>query len=104
MTTPPFPDDALAALAAWRAAHPAATLADIEHEVDRQLSAARAALIGDLAVAVAADRPGCPACGATLERHGTGQRTLRTTHDGVLHLTGPSYRCPACGAGVFPPA
>lgn len=106
MTTPPFPDDALAALAAWRAAHPAATLAEIEHEVDHQLSAARATLISKLAVAgreVAADRPTCPACGAALARQGTRQRTVRTAQNGEVRLAGPSYRCPGCGTGVFPP-
>lgn len=105
MSTPPLPDDPLAALAVWRAAHPDATLADIEHEVDGQLSAARAALISELATTVPpGDRPVCPTCGTALERHGTGRRTLRTTHDGVVTVAGPTYRCPACGAGVFPPA
>lgn len=104
MTIPPFPDDAVSALAAWRAAHPEATMADIEHEVDRQLSATRAALISDLAARVPSGaRPVCSTCGTPMERHGRGSRTLRTAHEGEVTVTGPTYRCPACGAGVFPP-
>ena len=105
MPPPSLPGpDVAAALARWRAAHPGATLAEIEHAVDRQLSATRAALITELATASSStDRPVCPHCGTPLHQVGTRVRTLRTAHEGTLTFTGPSYRCPACGAGLFPP-
>ncbi len=43
--------DARTAMEAWRLAHPAATLKDIEQEVDRQLAAMRAELIATTATA-----------------------------------------------------
>lgn len=105
MPTPPVPaaDDPTTALARWRAAHPDATLAEIEHAVDAQLSATRAALITELATTGVDPRPVCPDCGTPLQRVGTGSRTLRTAHEGTLTFTAPRYRCPACGAGLSPP-
>jgi YgiT-type zinc finger domain-containing protein len=97
-------DDPAGALAQWRAAHPAATLAEIEAAVDRQLSAYRASLIMAAATGEgAAERPVCPACGQAMQQVGTRSRTLRTAHEGRLILTDPAWRCPACGAGLFPP-
>ena len=113
MPVPPRlpPDDAVAtaradgeaALAAWRVAHPAATLAEIEQAVDQHLSAYRATLITTTAAAPPGPRPACPTCGTPLHRVGPRTRRLRTAHGGELTFTEPAYRCPACGAGVFPP-
>jgi YgiT-type zinc finger domain-containing protein len=97
------PDDVATTLTTWRAAHPEATLAEIERAVDAHLSAYRAALITDLAMAAPAARPVCPECGRPLQQVGTRSRTVRTAHEGTLTVTGPAYRCPACGAGLFPP-
>lgn len=97
--------DVAAAMTQWRAVHPEATLAEIEHAVDEQLSAYRAALITAAAPppAAAAVRPTCPACGGPLQRVGERRRQVTTAHDGTVVLHEPGYRCPACGAGVFPP-
>lgn len=91
------------ALAAWRHAHPSATLAEIEQAVDQYLSAQRAALIGDLAAGQDAGRPACPTCGTPMTQNGTRTVTVTTAHEGRIPLTGPQYVCPACGAGLFPP-
>lgn len=108
----PFPDDrpaiahteAVAALATWQAAHPDATLAEIEHAVDRHLSAYRAALITTAAAARAPDtRPVCPGCGTGLQRVGRRSRHLATAQGGDLVFHEPVWRCPACGAGLSPP-
>ena len=100
----PSSDDPATALAHWRAAHPQATLAEIEHAVDEQLSAYRAALITQAATAPVPDAsPRCAACGTGLIRAGTRSRHLRTAHGGELTFTEPAWRCPACGAGLFPP-
>lgn len=100
----PTPDDAAVALARWRAAHPDATLAEIEQAVDAHLSAYRAALITTAAEPVIPpDRPDCPACGTAMQQVGTRSRTVRTAHEGRLSFTDPTFRCPACNAGLSPP-
>ena len=96
---------ARAGVAAWRAAHPRATLAEIEVEVDRQLAAARAQLIAAVAQAgpVGEGPPPCPECGAAMRWDGERVRRLTTTHDQTVTLTRRYARCPACGTGLFPP-
>ena len=90
---------------AWRAAHPRATLTQIEQEVDRQLAAARARLVEAMALAgpVAATPPPCPDCGTAMAWEGERTRRLRTTHEQEVVLRRGYTRCPACGTGVFPP-
>ena len=103
MSHSPHTDPAVA-LAHWRAAHPDATLAEIEAAVDAHLSAYRATLIVETAVTDApADRPSCPDCGQVMQRVGPRSRTLRTAHDGTLTFADVVWRCPACGAGLSPP-
>ena len=97
-----------AALDAWRQAHPKATWAEIEAAVEAQLGPLRAALLRDTALASeAADlsgvRPSCPDCGARLRAAGAHRRHLRGEQDEGLALTRHYARCPACGAGLFPP-
>jgi YgiT-type zinc finger domain-containing protein len=100
----------LADLGEWRAAHPRATLAEIEREVDARPATARATLleaaagggpVGD--PALAAEPPVCPICGTGLVVEGERTRRLRTTHDREVVLRRSYARCPACGTGVFPP-
>ena len=99
----PLSADLRAALAQWRVAHPQATLAEIERAVDQQLSASRAGLIAATAMASADERPSCPACGEPMHRASQRSLTLTTAHEGEVTLTGQTYQCPACGAGLFPP-
>jgi hypothetical protein len=100
--------DRFAALDAWRQAHPKATWSEIETAVDAQLGPLRARLLGETALASAAttlagERPPCPACGERLQRAGTQQRQLRGEQEVPITLERTYARCPACGAGVFPP-
>ncbi len=90
---------------AWRAAHPQATLKQIEQEVDRQLAAARARLVAAAALAGPVDvaPPACPECGAAMTWEGERTRRLTTTHDEVIELRRRYARCPRCGTGLFPP-
>jgi hypothetical protein len=94
-----------AAMRTWRQAHPTATLREIEQEVDRQMGALRAALIG--AVATDAETaeaiPSCPTCGRRMHRDRVRAVQQATAHGGTLELTGQSWRCPVCGTGLFPP-
>jgi predicted RNA-binding Zn-ribbon protein involved in translation (DUF1610 family) len=96
--------EARAAVQAWRAAHPTATLSQIEREVDRHLAGARARLVEAMALAgPAPPPPPCPECGAAMRWDGERTRRLTTTHDAAIALTRRYARCPACGAGLFPP-
>lgn len=100
----PLPDDPAAAIAQWRADHLRATLAEIEQAVDQRLSAYRAVLITAAASAADPDdRPVCGECDTPLQRVGMRSRHLTTAHAGDLSFTEPAWRCPVCGAGLFPP-
>jgi hypothetical protein len=94
-----------AGVEAWRAAHPQATLRQIEVEVDRRLAAARAQLIAAIAQGgpVEEEPPPCPACGTPMRWDGERSRHLTTTHAQTIELTRRYARCPACGTGLFPP-
>jgi RNase P subunit RPR2 len=111
--TPPPPDglDILADMAAWRAAHPTATLAEIESALDERLAALRRRMLTDtIATSPQADwsarppdtRPTCPTCGVPLRPRGKRTRQLRTA-GGDITLDRTYGVCPACGAGLFPP-
>jgi YgiT-type zinc finger domain-containing protein len=97
-------------LAEWRTAHPKATLAEIEAAVEERLGRARAQLVEDLALASAAveigrgaERPPCPECGHAMVRHGQQARQVTVAGNRSVRLRRGYARCPACGAGLFPP-
>ena len=97
-------------LAEWRTDHPKATLAEIEAAVEERLGLARAQLVEELALASAAvqigggsERPPCPACGHVMERHGQQERQVTVAGNRSVRLRRGYARCPACGAGLFPP-
>lgn len=96
----------------WRVQHPKATLSEIEVALDERWASARARLLQDLALASTAtdlrtlplaDRPRCPDCDQPLEARGQKVRQVTTSHNQPLTLTRTAARCPACGAGLFPP-
>lgn len=93
-----------AAMREWRTAHPHATFADIEVEAMRQVAALRTELI---AAALDADEPvsapACPSCGRVMGRNGMRTRTIITSQQEPVELTGHRYRCSACGTELFPP-
>jgi ribosomal protein S27AE len=97
--------EAQAALRAWATAHPQATLYEMEVATERHLARVRAALLGEVVATTSAPsaRPTCPDCGAPMQQAGQQERTIALPHDETLSVRGPRYRCPACGAGLFPP-
>lgn len=100
----PAPAEVQAQMRQWRAAHPTASFAEIEAATDRHLASLRTAVIQEAAHAGAATaRPDGPACATPMQRVGQRQRTVRTTQHEPVTVRGPGYRCPACGAGLFPP-
>ncbi len=99
-------------MADWRAAHPKATLSEIEEALDARLNQVRARVLADLALASAAadvqaaaaeERPRCERCGVALQARGRSERGV-VTHGGAEVRLRRSYAaCPRCGDGSFPP-
>jgi RNase P subunit RPR2 len=102
----------LTEMKAWRRAHPRATWAEMEQELDRRLRQLRGEMLEDMAQASAladvralaeAERPVCPHCRAHLGPRGQETRTLRTDGDHEITLTRSYAVCPHCHTGFFPP-
>jgi len=96
----------------WRAAHPRATLTEIEDALDARWAVVRARLVTEAALASAAadlravpptDRPCCPGCGGALALRGPETRTLTTTYEQPVPLRRHYWVCAACDAALFPP-
>ena len=103
--------DILAEMDAWRAAHPTATLAEIEAALDERLAALRRRMLADTVAkspstdwsATSPDaRPRCPSCDVALQPRGKRKRHLRTA-GGTITLDRTYGICPVCGEGLFPP-
>jgi hypothetical protein len=102
-----------AELAAWRRAHPRATLTEIEAATATALQRLQARYLrdlvaaspsADLAAVPPAERPRCPACGGALEARGPRTRAVLTPGQPEPVPVTRSYAvCSACGAGLFPP-
>jgi ribosomal protein S27AE len=100
-------------LAAWRQAHPRASLTAIEAATAAALQQLQARYLQDLiAASPSADlattpppaRPRCPTCGGALEARGHQTRAVLTPGQAAPVPVTRSYAvCSACGAGHFPP-
>lgn len=100
-------------VAAWRRAHPRATLTEIEAATTAALPQLQAQYLRDLVAAspsadvatlAAADRPRCPTCGGALEARGQQTRAVRTPGQVVPVPSTRSHAiCSACGTGHSPP-
>jgi DNA-directed RNA polymerase subunit RPC12/RpoP len=102
-------DKIMAGVAEWRAAHPKATMREIEAEIDQRLSELRAQMLSDTANASgrakweAAEGMQCPDCGAKMVKKGKKKRILLTREGREVQLDREYAVCPACGQGIFPP-
>jgi RNase P subunit RPR2 len=105
-------EEVLTGMQDWRAAHPRATFAEIEAEVEAQLSRLRVRMLEDAALASRAadlraqppaERPACPECGRPLHPRGQHARTVTVRGDRPVHLRRSYAVCSACGTGRFPP-
>jgi uncharacterized protein with PIN domain len=103
-------EEILQGIADWRKQHPKATLREIEAEIDKRLSALRARMISDTALASAqaewekgASEVVCPRCGERLEKKGKKKQKLETQGGREVELVREYGVCPKCGQGIFPP-
>ena len=102
-------EEATAAVAQWRVAHPQATLAEIEQAVDEQLNRLRARLIEQAAQASAAAESEasqglvCDQCGQALQARGRARRQWQTHGGQQVEVERTYVTCPPCGGGFFPP-
>ena len=108
----PLLADAGKRMAAWRAAHPRATWAEIELAVDEIIDPVRARLLAEAASASSAatfagqapaKRPQCPGCKEPLVSRGLHERRLLTRGGTVAAFARTYGECPVCGKGLFPP-
>ena len=100
-------------LTAWRAAHPRATLTEIEAAVGDATRRLQARYLqdlvatspsADLATTPPAARPVCPQCGGRLVPRGRSDRAVLTPGQAEPVVIRRSYAvCTGCGAGLFPP-
>lgn len=99
-------------LADWRAAHPKATLSEIEDALDERLNQLRARLLADLALASRSadlsvgsggEGPTCERCGGVRQARGQSERRLWTQGGAEVRLPRSYATCPRCGDGSFPP-
>lgn len=95
-------------VAAWRRAHPRATLTEIELAVEAAVSRLQGRLVEELANGAGAEeppeRPVCAQCGAPMGRRGRRKReVLLARRAEPLRLEREYWRCPSCEAGLFPP-
>jgi hypothetical protein len=100
------------ALTEWRAAHPQATMWEIEGAVEEHLAGVRAEFIEELAEKSRlreicelseAERPRCERCGSVLRARGQRSRTLQDKGGEDVVLRRSYADCPTCRVGVFPP-
>ena len=105
-------EQVLSEMQTWRAAHPRATLAEIETEAETRVVRLRARLVEDTALASprrdwteqeSGERPACPACRHPLQARGLDTRRLTVPGDQPIALTRRYGTCSACGTGLFPP-
>ena len=97
---------AMGELIRWREAHPAATFAEIERELDERMADVRARMLGELAELTSLRQPSltaCPECGGAMQPAGTHGRKLKTQRQRDVSLERDYARCPKCGVGFFPP-
>lgn len=104
-------EDVITGMEDWRTAHPEATFAEIEAEVELRLGHLRVRMLEDAALASAArtgtahtdERGRCPVCGGAMVVRGEQVRQLRIRGDRRVALRRTYLTCTACGRGLFPP-
>ncbi len=109
---PALIEDVITGMEDWRTAHPTATFAEIEAEVETRLGQLRVRMLEDAVLASAArsgttpgsgERHACPNCGGPLVARGEQPRQVRVRGDRRVALRRTYLTCTSCGRGLFPP-
>ena len=93
----------------WREQNPKATFREIERETMKRMAALQAQLMAEVAQSSSAvgweegEGPKCPECGEEMKGVGKHRRKLQASGGGEVELEREYAKCPACGAGIFPP-
>lgn len=90
----------------WQAANPQATLTEIEEAVEVELAILRKQLVETMVDEKEAAQqavPNCPHCGAAMVKNGRRKRKLSAKEGQTLEMNRQQWRCPRCGATLFPP-
>ena len=105
-------DEIVTGMKEWRAAHPKASLREIEQEARKRVSRLEVYLIEESAMEnpsrdwtgqASEHRPSCPHCGEPLVARGKHVRTLQATAGREVRLERTYGTCPRCQTGFFPP-
>ncbi len=99
-------DEMITEVKAWQAAHPEATLSEIETELlkvrQRASEQMGSALVEAQPSRRPKEKPVCPTCGRKM-RFKDGMETGVQTQVGVIRYRRGYYYCPHCKSGLFPP-
>jgi len=93
----------------WREQNPKATFAEIERETMKRMAVLQGQLMAEVAQNSTASEweegagPKCPECGEEMKGVGKHKRKLQGSGGGEVELEREYAKCPACGAGIFPP-
>ena len=99
-------------VAAWREAHPEATLTEKEEAIDSRLAEVRRQMVEDVAMAGRTadlaklpeeERPRCPQCGKPVVANGKQRRRLTTEREQTIELERSKAYCAHCQVSFFPP-
>lgn len=90
----------------WEAAHPEASMREIEQRVEQAMAQLGVQVMADLAMGretrLRQAEVRCPKCGSPVIRRGTRPRKLKGAHDEAVVLTRGYVTCTQCGHGFFP--
>jgi uncharacterized protein with PIN domain len=99
----------LSGIKEWREQNPKATFAEIERETMRRMAVLQAQMMAEVAQTSSArewdegNAPKCQECGEEMKGVGKHRRKLQASGGGEVELEREYAKCPACGAGIFPP-
>ena len=87
----------------WRRQHPAASLSEIDAEVEWRYRELLTETVEELASVDQCAEVVCSHCQEAMQRRGQHPRTVQGRGGKPITLRRTYYVCPVCGTGLFPP-
>ena len=87
----------------WRQQHRAASLCEIDAEVERRYRELLTEVVEEFANEDTTAEVTCPHCQQPMQRRGQQARTVYGRGGKVITLRRTYFTCPDCGTGLFPP-